>query len=62
MSLFHASFQKLSPLQERTESLGSMKPFSRPIREEMILNVEQGERWRLASSGLKIIVLPAVGL
>ena len=52
MSRFQSAFQKVSPLHARVESCGSIPPVSRPIREERILKVEQGERRVCARSGL----------
>ncbi|GFH93462.1 hypothetical protein IMSAGC002_04739 [Lachnospiraceae bacterium] len=55
ISLFHFSFQNTSPLHWRTESAGSMIPCSKAVRDEIILNVEHGERLVCASSLLYTI-------
>lgn len=43
ISRFHCSFQNISLFHLRTEFYGSIIPFSKPINEEIILKVEQGD-------------------
>ena len=55
ISLFQSSFQNTSPLHILVGSSGSRMPCSSAVRDDIILNVEQGDRLATASSSLYMV-------